>query len=59
MPRISGSNRRISEASDAPGSAITTHTGAPWASAIQVSTVAGAGNRSRGAWVFWILRVPW
>ncbi|WP_041368882.1 hypothetical protein [Nakamurella multipartita] len=31
--------------------AITTHTRAPWASAIHVSTVAGAGNRSRDTYV--------
>jgi len=57
--RSSGSRERISAASDAAGSAITTITGSPRESEIQVSTVAGAGNLNRVTCVFAILLVPW
>ena len=56
--RSRGSSRRSSLASDSDGSAITTSTGSPAASATQVSAVAGAGNFSRATWVFCTVRVP-
>ena len=53
-----GDNPAQLTASEAAGWAITTKSGSPAASDTQVSTVAGAGNFSRGTWVLAILRVP-
>ena len=53
------SSRRSPPAGIAAGSAIVTNTGSLGQSDNHISTVAGAGNRSRAVWVLATLLVPW